>query len=95
MSTKKRANELRPEYDLTTLPRPVRGKYFKRATAGTNLVLIEPDVASVFPNGEAINDALRGLIRTEESRLEKGRGKRHQRLPRRSKNIQTHLAGKS
>ncbi len=41
-STNKRADELRPEYDLSRLPGGIRGKYHRRATAGTNLVLIEP-----------------------------------------------------
>jgi hypothetical protein len=40
---KKVGDELRPEYDLSQLKGGVRGKYYKRAMAGTNLVLIEPD----------------------------------------------------
>ena len=46
-SMKRRRDELRPEYDLTRLKGGVRGKYHQRATAGTNLVLLEPDVALV------------------------------------------------
>jgi hypothetical protein len=38
------------EYDLATLKGGVRGKYYKQATAGTNLVLLEPDVARAFPD---------------------------------------------
>lgn len=38
----------------------VRGKYYRRAAAGTNLVLIELDLAILFPNAEAVNRALRG-----------------------------------
>jgi len=45
---KRRRDELRPEYDLTRLKGGVRGKYHQRATAGTNLVLLEPDVALAF-----------------------------------------------
>jgi hypothetical protein len=52
---------LRAEYDLTKLGRGVRGKYYRQATAGTNLVLIEPDLAEVFPDGESVNRALRIL----------------------------------
>jgi hypothetical protein len=37
---KRRDDELRPEYDLTRLKGGVRGKYYKQATAGTNLVLL-------------------------------------------------------
>lgn len=58
---KQRRDELRPEYDLRTLEGVVRGKYYKRAMAGTNLVLLEPDVARVFPDSDAVNRALRLL----------------------------------
>ena len=53
------ADELRSEYDLSQLPAGVRGKYYERAKAGTNLVLIEPDLAELFPTSEAVNRALR------------------------------------
>jgi len=39
----------------------VRGKYYRRAIAGTNLVLVEPDLLNVFPDSEAVNRALRVL----------------------------------
>ena len=58
-------DELRLEYDLSRLRGGVRGKYYGRATAGSNLVLIEPDIAKAFPNGEAVNNALRRLMRHE------------------------------
>ena len=58
----KRTDDLRREYDLSQLPGGVRGKYYRRATAGTNLVLIEPDLAAVFPDAEAVNRALRVLV---------------------------------
>ena len=60
----KRNDELRPEYDLSKLKGGVRSKYYRQATAGTNLVLIEPDVANVFPNSESVNRALRLLADT-------------------------------
>ena len=47
-------DELRPEYDLSRLKGGVRGKYYRRATAGTNLVLIEPELADVFPDTESV-----------------------------------------
>jgi hypothetical protein len=66
MPTKKnlreRPDELRPEYDLAALGEGVRGKYYKRATAGTNLVLLDPDVARAFPTSESVNSALRKLV---------------------------------
>jgi len=56
-------DELRPEYDLRKLLKDgVRGKYAERHRAGTNLVLLDPDVAKAFPSEEAVNDALRLVI---------------------------------
>jgi len=57
----KRRDELRREYDLSRLKGGVRGKYYHRATAGMNLVLIEPDLANLFPDSAAVNRALRVL----------------------------------
>jgi hypothetical protein len=50
-----------PEYDIRG---GVRGKYFERYRQGANVVLLEPDVAAVFHNSEAVNRALRVLIET-------------------------------
>jgi len=55
-------DELRPEYDLSQLKGGVRGKYYRQAKAGTNLVLIEPDLARAFPDEESVNRALRLLL---------------------------------
>jgi hypothetical protein len=56
-------DELRPEYDLRELLRTgVRGKYAKRYHAGTNLVLLDPDVAKAFPDEQSVNEALRLVI---------------------------------
>lgn len=56
-------DELRPEYDLRRLLQgAVRGKYAKRYHAGTNLVLLDPDVRRAFRNERAVNDALRMVI---------------------------------
>ena len=57
-------DELRPEYDLHELLKGgVRGKYAERYRAGTNLVLLAPDVAKAFANNaEAVNKALRLVI---------------------------------
>lgn len=48
-----------PEYDFHG---GVRGKYARRYAEGTNLVLLDPDVATEFPNAEAVNNALRTLM---------------------------------
>ena len=53
---------LRAEYDLSQLKGGVRGKYTDRYRAGTNLVLLEPDVAKAFPTDGSVNEALRLLI---------------------------------
>ena len=56
-------DELRPEYDLRQLLQgAVRGKYAKRYHAGTNLVLLDPEVRRAFRNERAVNDALRLVI---------------------------------
>lgn len=56
-------DDLRPEYNLRQmLPGAEQGKYVERFRQGTNLVLLEPDVAALFPNEQAVNDALRLVI---------------------------------
>jgi hypothetical protein len=56
-------DELRPENDLKELLKgAVRGKYAARYHSGTNLVLLDPDVAKIFSDGKAVNDALRLVI---------------------------------
>lgn len=60
-------DELRPEYDLRVLLKDsVRGKYVDRYRAGTNLVLLDPDVAKAFPDETAVNEALRLVIQLGE-----------------------------
>jgi len=61
--TSSRSDELLPEYDLGQLLKGgVRGKYAKRYHAGTNLVLLDPDVRKAFRSEKAVNDALRLVI---------------------------------
>lgn len=62
-------DKLRPEYDLAALKGGVRGKYHARATAGTILVLLEPDVAGAFADGASVNEALRAYLQTTRSKL--------------------------
>jgi len=64
-----KSDDLRPEYDLSRLRGGVRGKYYERATAGTTLVLLEPDVAEAFPDGQTVNQALRALMKVARSQL--------------------------
>ena len=61
-------DELRPEYDLAKLLKGgVRGKYVERYREGTNLVLLDPDIAVAFPDAKAVNDALRSLLQEKHS----------------------------
>jgi hypothetical protein len=62
---RERRDDLRREYDLSKLKGGVRGKYVARYRAGTNLVLLSPDVAKYFPDEKAVNTALRSLIQAK------------------------------
>ena len=60
-------DDLEPEYDLRALLKgSVRGKYAERFQQGTNLVLLDPEVAKAFPNHQAVNDALRLVIQLSQ-----------------------------
>ena len=54
-------DELRTEYKRSDFSQLVRGKYVDRLKASSNVVVLDPDVADLFPNGEAVNAALRSL----------------------------------
>lgn len=60
-SESKRSDGLRPAYDLAKLKGGARGKYYDRALTGSNLVLIDPDLAVIFPDAGAVNRALRAV----------------------------------
>lgn len=62
-------DDLRPEYDLSKLKGGVRGKYAERYKAGTNLVLLSPDVAKYFPDDRSVNAALRSLVRIAKTQV--------------------------
>ncbi len=62
-------DDLRPEYDLSKLKRGVKGKYAKRFKAGTNLVLLSPDVARYFRDDRSVNAALRSLVALAKTRV--------------------------
>ena len=66
-SGKPTSDDLRPEYDLSKLKGEVRGKYYRQAKAGTNLVLIESDLAQAFPGEDSVNRALRLLLATAKA----------------------------
>ncbi len=68
-------DEMRPEYDLRG---GVRGKYYKQYMEGTNLVVLDPDVAAVFRDSESVNQALRVLIKAA-GQLEQATSQKTQR----------------
>jgi hypothetical protein len=55
-------DDVRPEYDGSSLKGGVRAKHFERYRAGTNLVLLEPEVRAAFPTDAAVNEALRSQM---------------------------------
>ncbi len=67
------ADDLRGEYDLSKLKGGIRGKYLSRYRAGTNLVLLSPDVARYFSDEQSVNTALRTLIRVARRPLRRRR----------------------
>jgi hypothetical protein len=66
MSSGKKSDDFRPEYDLATLKNGARGKYSKRFQQASNVVVIDPDLAEAFPNAKAVNDALREVLSRRE-----------------------------
>ncbi len=70
---RERRDELRREYDLSRLKGGVRGKYISRYRAGTNLVLLSPDVAEYFPDEQSVNKALRALIHAAKGAVRRAR----------------------
>jgi hypothetical protein len=63
-------DEMRPEYDISKLKGRVRGKYVERYRAGSNLVLLESDVQAAFPDAEAVNEALRMLMKVARRQVQ-------------------------
>src|SRR5260370_10278875 len=60
-----RSNDgMRPEYDFASMKGGIRGKHYDQYRKGTNVVLIDPDVAAAFPTEDAVNEALRGILGT-------------------------------
>jgi hypothetical protein len=55
---------MRSEYDFASMKGGVRGKHYREYRNGTNVVLLQPDVAKAFPTEDAVNEALRGILTT-------------------------------
>ena len=74
---KKADDELRPGYKRADFAKLERGKFYKEATEGTSVVLLDPELAKVFPTSEAVNQALNSLLTlTEQTARIVARGKR-------------------
>ena len=54
----RKSDEMRNHYDFSG---GVRGKYAERYAEGSNVVVLDPDVARLFPNGQAVNETLRAV----------------------------------
>jgi len=67
------ADTMLPEYDFS---KAVRGQTHRRYAEGTNIVVIDPDLAKVFPNTVAVNDALRVLARLNTGKHRRPRRKK-------------------
>lgn len=73
MKKEAKPDEMLPYYDFSG---GVRGKYAAAYAKGTNVVVIEPELAKIFPDSEAVNDALRTLVRAAKTtRARSTRGK--------------------
>lgn len=71
---KAKSDDLRSEYRREELGAGVRGKHTDAFRAGTNLVLLSPDVAKAFPTEESVNDALRSLIDVAKRSVRSSKG---------------------
>jgi hypothetical protein len=65
-------DEMRPEYDFSA---GVRGKHYRAYREGTNVVFLEPDIAAVFKDSEAVNHALRMLMELAGNELKRNRAR--------------------
>lgn len=65
MNPEELEDDLRPEYDFD-FSKAERGKYYQRYMASTNVIVLEPDIAAAFHNSEAVNQALRAMLKFAE-----------------------------
>lgn len=81
MRRERNKNRLRAEYDLESMPRGVRGRYAKAFRSGTNIAVLEDDVASAFPTDESVNRALRTILEVAAGMPRKARSSKAVRRP--------------
>ena len=80
----KKSEEMRTEYRREDLGKGVRGKYYAAFQKGSNLVLLTPELAKIFPTNEAVNSALESLVgvaRSATSLTRRSSGTRLRRTP--------------
>ncbi len=65
MSPEESADDLRPEYDFD-FTKAVRGKHYRQYQEGSNVVVLDPDVAAAFHTSESVNQALSAMLRFAE-----------------------------
>ena len=68
MKKANKAEAMKPEYDFS---HGVRGKYAKKYDEGSNIILLDPDVAKLFPDSKTVNDALRVLVKVARQKVKK------------------------
>jgi hypothetical protein len=73
---------MKQEYDFS---KGVRGKYLMRYQAGSNVVVLDPEIAAVFKDSEAVNDALRALMRAAGHGKTSSRTSKARRRPSRAR----------
>jgi site-specific DNA-adenine methylase len=66
-TVKSTTDELRAEYKRADFKKLERGKYYERIRASSNVVVLDPEVAAVFPNSTAVNKALHSLVEVAKS----------------------------
>lgn len=65
---RERQDDMLPEYDFS---KGIRGKYAKRYAEGSNVVVLSPDMAKIFPTSESVNEALRTLVRVGRNKVKR------------------------
>ena len=71
MKKGKEKNTMREEYDFTG---GIRGKYAKRFSDGSNIIVLDPDVAKLFPDSKTVNEVLRSIAKIAQQKVKKVAG---------------------
>jgi hypothetical protein len=66
-------DDLKPEYTKEQLGKGTRGRFYKSYQSGTNLVLLDPEVAKAFPDEKSVNDALKSLIKVAQASVQQSK----------------------